>query len=158
MKLDLVPSLAAARPSPERTPLDLGTAADASAGGGGSLVRTIVGLAIVLAVIYGLYWVLKQVKASREERAEGHGLSAVATLPLGPNRSLHVVRAGREVLVVGAGEHGVSPIRAYTEEQARALGIIGDEEPEALPAAAPRRPLPAPREALDALRARTVRG
>ena len=30
---------------------------------GGGLVRTIVGLAIVIGVIYGLYWVLKQVKA-----------------------------------------------------------------------------------------------
>lgn len=158
MKLIVAPSLAAANPNPERTPLDLGTAADASAGGGGSLVRTIVGLAIVLAVIYGLHWVLKQVKASREERADGNGLTPVATLPLGPNRSLHVVRAGREVLVVGSAEHGVSPIRAYSEEEARALGILDAEEPRAAVEVAPRRSLPAPREALETLRAWTVRG
>ena len=51
----------------------------------GGLVRTIVGLAIVIGVIYGLYWVLKQVKASREDKAPGSGLKTLATLPLGPN-------------------------------------------------------------------------
>ena len=59
------------------------------------------------AVIYGLYWVLKQVKASRETAASGDGLESVATLPLGPNRSLHLVRAGRELVLLGVAEHGV---------------------------------------------------
>ncbi|HEY0280224.1 MAG TPA: hypothetical protein VGC32_18320, partial [Solirubrobacterales bacterium] len=45
----------------------------------------------------------------------------------GQNRSLHVVRAGREVLVVGSGEHGVTPVRSYSEEEARALGLLDDE-------------------------------
>ena len=56
----------------------------------------------------------------------------MATLPLGQNRSLHVVRAGREVLVVGSGEHGVTPVRSYSEEEARALGLLetrSEEEP-----------------------------
>jgi len=95
---------------------------------GGGLVRTIVGLAIVIGVIYGLYWVLKQVKASREERASGQGLGTLATLPLGPNRSLHLVRAGGEVVLLGVGEGGVTPIRTYGENEARALGLIGDDE------------------------------
>ncbi len=157
MKLLSAPFLAAASPNGESAPLNLGSATDASAAGGGSIVRTIVGLAIVLAVIYGLHWVLKQVKASREERSEGEGLSSVATLPLGPNRSLHVVRAGREVLVVGSAEHGVSPIRAYSEEEARALGILVVEPEDAVVDVTPRRALPAPREALATLRAWTVR-
>src|SRR4029079_18191233 len=91
---------------------------------GGSLVRTFIGLAIVLAVIYGLYWVLKQVKASREERSSGSGLGTLATLPLGPNRSLHLVRAGGEVVLLGVGEAGVTPIRTYGEHEARALGLF----------------------------------
>src|SRR5690349_6198265 len=66
----------------ENTPLNLPvqTSHSASTPGasGGSLVRTFVGLAIVLAVIYGLYWVLKQVKANREERSSGSGLSSIA--------------------------------------------------------------------------------
>lgn len=100
---------------------------------GGSIVRTIVGLAIVIGVIYGLTWVLKQVKSNKTAGTTGSGLETVATLPLGQNRSLHLVRAGDELVLVGAGEHGVTPIRTYTEAEARALGLL---EAEALPAAA----------------------
>jgi flagellar protein FliO/FliZ len=114
----------------EKTPLDLqDTKAKATENVGttsGGLVRTIVGLAIVIGVIYGLYWVLKQVKASREATAEGSGLKTLATLPLGQNRAMHLVRAGDEVVLVGVGEHGVTPIRTYGENEARALGLLGD--------------------------------
>lgn len=115
----------------ERTPLDLAGPAAESArtpgASGGGLVRTIVGLAVVLGVIYGLHWVLKQVKASKEERHSGSGLGTLATLPLGPNRSLHLVRAGSELVLVGVGEHGVTPIRTYAEAEARELGLLVDE-------------------------------
>ena len=116
----------------ESTPLKLADpdAAPAQAAGssGGGLVRTIVGLAIVIGVIYGLYWILKQVKASREDTASGDGLKTLATLPLGTNRSIHLVRAGHEIVLVGAGEHGVTPIRTYSEAEARALGLLPDED------------------------------
>jgi flagellar protein FliO/FliZ len=128
----------------ESTPLDLGGSApaakQAAATGGGSIVRTIVGLAVVLAVIYGLHWVLKQVKASKDERASGDGLASLATLPLGGNRSLALVRAGREVVLVGVGDGSVTPIRSYTEDEARALGLVvdaPDAEAAAEPAGAP---------------------
>jgi flagellar protein FliO/FliZ len=98
-----------------------------AAAGGTSLVRTLVGLAVVIGVIYGLYWVLKQVKASREERATGTSLSSAAVVPLGPNRSLHLIRAGRELVLVGVAEHGVTPIRTYSEREAEDLGLIADE-------------------------------
>jgi flagellar protein FliO/FliZ len=103
------------------------------ASAGGSLVRTIVGLAIVIGVIYGLYWVLKQVKASREEKASGQGLAAVATLPLGPNRTLQLVRAGRELVLVGVSEHGVTPVRTYSEEEAEAVGLLDLEDDDDAP-------------------------
>jgi flagellar protein FliO/FliZ len=115
----------------ESTRLDLPSAepvSDAAApAAGGGMVRTIVGLAIVLAVIYGLHWVLKQVKASKHESASGSGLQALATLPLGANRSMQLVRAGQEIVLVGVGEAGVSHIRTYTEAEARALGLLPDE-------------------------------
>ena len=111
----------------------------AGAAGGGSLVRTFVGLAIVIAVIYGLYWVLKQVKTSREERATGTGLSSEAVVPLGPNRSLHLIRAGREFVLVGVAEQGVTPIRTYSEDEAELLGLISDEAHQ-LPAPASQKP------------------
>ena len=162
-------SLALAAPSGEKTPLKLESAEQGggpAAAGGGGLARTFVGLAIVIAVIYGVYWVLKQVKASREEKASGSGLSTLASLPLGPNRSLHLVRAGGEVLVVGVSEQGVSHIRTYTEEEARVQGLFDIEleaaETGSLPK--PRLALPSAftaangKTAVETLRKLTVRG
>ena len=168
----------------EKTPLHLdkvdpGRSA-AAPSAGGSLARTFIGLAIVVAVIYGLYWVLKQVKASREERASGSGLTSLATLPLGQNRALHMVRAGSEVLIVGVGEHGVNPIRTYGRHEAEGAGLLdqiaddpGDDdggwtpvEPGGGPAdgvstngtpAGFSTPSEALRRGVDALRQRTVR-
>lgn len=159
--------IALAKPSGpgESTPLNLpvqsshgGTAPGTS---GGSLVRTFVGLAIVLAVIYGIYWVLKQVKSNREERASGSGLASVATLPLGPNRSVHLVRSGREYVLVGATEHGVTPIRTYSEHEAHSFGLL--PEPDELPAleapatARPQKSGILVKDVIDEMRRRTVR-
>jgi flagellar protein FliO/FliZ len=118
----------------ENTPLSLpadgGAKKVTTASGSGSLVRTFVGLAIVLAVIYGIAWVLKQVKRSKEERGQGTSLETTAVVALGPNRSLHLVRAGRELVLVGVAEHGVTPIRTYTEDEAIDLGLIAEEDAE----------------------------
>jgi flagellar protein FliO/FliZ len=127
-------------PSGENTPLHLDTApaAEQTGSGGGGLVRTIVGLAVVIGVILGLHWILKQVKSSRESRSTGGGLQPLATLALGPGRSLHLVRAGSEVVLVGAADHAVTPLRVYSEDEARALGLLdlpgdgdgdGDDDP-----------------------------
>jgi flagellar protein FliO/FliZ len=163
--MNLPSPILAVASSGESQPLDLhSSAASAHAASGGSIARTIVGLAIVLAVIFGLRWVLKQYKAGREKKAAGTGLAQVATLPLGQNRSLHVVRAGREVLVVGSGDHGVTPVRSYSEEEARALGLLEvEEEPSSLTlesdGPAPAGPAGAiGRRALDTLRSWTVWG
>lgn len=115
----------------EDTPINVPTddgGATASASSGGSIVRTFVGLAIVLAVIYGLYWVLKQVKASREEATKGDGLATVASIGLGPNRALHLVRAGDDYILVGVGEHAITPIRTYTAAEAILAGLVPDPE------------------------------
>jgi flagellar protein FliO/FliZ len=126
----LDPHVALAAATGEKTPLNLkDTPTTTHVGGGGSIVRTIVGLAVVIGVIYGLYWVLKQVKASREEKASGTGLTALATLPLGAQRSLQLVRAGRELHLVGVSEHGVTPVRTYSEDEADAAGLL-DIEPD----------------------------
>jgi flagellar protein FliO/FliZ len=161
----LTPGLATAA-NGEQTPLNLGGAGDGAkaateaGAGSGSLVRTIVGLAVVIAVIYGLTWVLRQLKARNERGAEGTGLSTLATLPLGTNRSLHLVRAGEEVVLVGSGEHGVTPIRTYTEAEARALGLVEDRDGDGpdTPAGDPFGTAPAGRrrKLLDEIRRRTV--
>ena len=51
-------------------------------------------------------------------------------MPLGPNRSLHLVRAGNELVLVGVAEHGVTPIRTYTEDEARAAGLLAEDDAE----------------------------
>lgn len=112
----------------ENTPLNLeqpAKAVERSTGGGG-IVRTIVGLAVVIGVIYGLHWILKQVKTGREQRSTGGGLDILSTLQLGPGRALHLVRSGSEIMLVGSAEHGVTPIRVYSEEEARTLGLIDE--------------------------------
>lgn len=118
-------------PYGETTPLNLPSdspAKVAEVGGGtsGGLARTFVGLAVVVGVIYGLTWVLRQMKKSSSDAAHAHGfgLSTEASMPLGPNRSVHLIRAGRELVLVGSAEHGIVPIRTYTEDEARDLGLL----------------------------------
>jgi flagellar protein FliO/FliZ len=125
---------ALAQSTGENTPLHLSgstvaTHAASTSGGGASIIRTIVGLFIVIAVIYGIAWIMKHAKKSKA-RPTGTGLTQVASLPLGGGRSVAVVRAGREVLVVGVAENGVTPIRSYSEAEAIALGIeVPSERP-----------------------------
>ncbi|MGA9313986.1 MAG: flagellar biosynthetic protein FliO [Solirubrobacteraceae bacterium] len=115
----------------EETPLNLGSPSTSShtSSGGASIVRTIVGLAIVLGVIWGLAWVLRQVKARRDPRVAATGLTSVAALSLSSGRSVHLVRAGNDYLLLGSAEHGLMPIHRYTEQQALEAGLLSPEEP-----------------------------
>jgi flagellar protein FliO/FliZ len=152
---------------PLNLPLDqVQQQAQSGSSSGGSLGRTLIGLLVVCAIIYGLYWVLKQVKKAREEQASGSGLHSLATLPLGPNRSLHMIRAGREIVLVGVAEHGVAPIRSYTEEEAYEAGLITPDDDDSTGAtggtgvatrAGFASPGQAVTKALEKLRERTVR-
>lgn len=91
---------------------------------GGAITRLIVGLFIVLAVIYGVYWLLKTYGKSKKSggAAEaGPGIDVVATTAIGPNRTLHLVRVGDELVLVGAAEHSISQLRTYSAEESRKL-------------------------------------
>lgn len=82
----------------------------------------IVGLVIVIAVIYGVYWLLRQ--RSKSGRAKGDGrIAVVATTPLGPNRAVHLVRVGEELILVGSAEQGVTQLRVYGPEEAAAFDL-----------------------------------
>jgi flagellar protein FliO/FliZ len=116
----------------ENTPLNLSPASTAThtSSGGASLVRTIVGLAIVIAVIWGLSWILRQVKSGRDPQVSSEGLASIAALTLGAGRSVHLVRAGSEYVLLGSAEHGVVPIHRYSEQEAREAGLLsGQDEP-----------------------------
>jgi flagellar protein FliO/FliZ len=123
--LTLTPASAAlaATGSGENTPLHLSTkAVHHASSGSSSIVRTIIALAIVCGVIYAVARVLKAVKG-REQRASGDGLAQLATLPLGANKSLTLVRSGADIVLVGVSESGVTPIKTYTEAEAIESGI-----------------------------------
>jgi flagellar protein FliO/FliZ len=151
-----VPALAA---TGESTPLNLGGGSSSphhvSGGSGSSIVRTIVGLFIVIAVIYGVAWILRRVKRSGSGRAKGTALNSVASMPLGSGRSIHIVRAGSDVLVVGVGEHGVTPIQRYTEAEAIEAGLeLTDEDDDFIETPQEERPFG---RAIEVLRRMTVR-
>jgi flagellar protein FliO/FliZ len=111
----------------EQTPLNLstsGTTHVASAGGSGSgIVRTIIALIVVIVIIYAVSKILKAVKGRDAVRASGSGLEQVATLPIAPGKSVSLVRSGTDIILLGVGDHGVTPIKTYTEDEAIAAGI-----------------------------------
>jgi flagellar protein FliO/FliZ len=134
--LTLAPASAALAASDgEGTRLHLSPTAvhHASSGGGSSIIRTLVALAIVCGVIYAVARILKAVKG-RELRASGDGLAQLATLPLGTNKSLALIRSGQDIVLVGVSDSGVTPIKTYTEAEAIESGIwtppAEDSDPE----------------------------
>src|SRR5919199_1572418 len=62
--------------------------------------------------------------AAHAANGSGTSLESLATLPLGTNRALHLVRAGTEVVLLGSAEHGVTPIRRFSEAEAIQLGLL----------------------------------
>jgi flagellar protein FliO/FliZ len=102
---------------------------------GGSLIRGLVGFAVVIGVILVIAKLLKSNQARKQglgpmrRRGQGGGLVEVlSSTPLGPNRHLHLVRVGDEVILVGAGEGGITPLRTFDEDEAIELGAIASED------------------------------
>jgi flagellar protein FliO/FliZ len=87
---------------------------------GAAFTRLGFGLVIVLVVIYAVYWLLKRSGKGRALRGAG-ALSVVDSTQLGPNRAVHLLRVGDELVLVGSAENAVSPIRVYGAEEARVL-------------------------------------
>jgi flagellar protein FliO/FliZ len=123
-----------------------------ASGSAGAIARMIVGLAIVLVVVYGVYWLLK-----KRYRGSGGGtvadgrLQIVATTALAGNRAVHLLRAGDELFLIGSSEQAVTGLRTWGAEEARRL--------EAILAVPPIGPAPPLRSGglLDLLRRVTVR-
>jgi flagellar protein FliO/FliZ len=126
-------NLASTKPSGDGTPhvgLDVG----------GSLLRGVVGFVVVIGAILLVAKLLK-VNQRRTQglapRGRGRGTGLVEVLsstPLGPNRQLHLVRIGDEVILVGAGEGGITPLRSFDEDEAVALGAIAADDDDLNPA------------------------
>ena len=105
----------------------------AASGGGGSgtVLHMLLALGVVIALILGLYKLLRRTAnggAHRNDgavRADGR-MAIVASTPLAHSRSLHLVRVGEELVLVGSAEQAVTPIRVYSAEESRLLVL---EEP-----------------------------
>jgi flagellar protein FliO/FliZ len=144
----------------DKTPLGAGITSAGSGHGaaapagsaGADIIRTIVGLAVVLGVIYGVYWLLKSSARAKSGRPDER-IGVIATTPLAPNRSLHLVRAGSELILVGATEHSITPLRVYTADEALLVEGTTGEMALSLPAATPLRR----NNLLETLRKRTAR-
>ena len=100
----------------------------ASEDGGGSIVRLVVGFAIVIVVIAGLTWLVRTWSRSRGVKTDAR-LSVVATTVLAQDRALHLVRVGDEMVLVGSAANGVTPIRVYDADEARHLDDLMGASP-----------------------------
>jgi flagellar protein FliO/FliZ len=119
--------------------------------GSAAIARMIVGLLIVLAVVYGIYWLLKKrYRGSGGKVADGR-LELVATTALAGNRAVHLLRAGDELFLIGASEQSITGLRAWGPEEARRVEAVLSSPPPVEPQ--PTRPV----GLLDALRKLTVR-
>lgn len=83
-----------------------------SSDSGGSVLRFIFGLAVVLGAIYGVHWLLKKWGQSRLQGVAGRTgvIDVVATTALAQGRALHLVRVGDELVLVGATENSITRI------------------------------------------------
>jgi flagellar biogenesis protein FliO len=130
-------------------------ASDSGATGG--IVRMIVGLAIVIAVIYGVYWLLRAHARSKTARVDG-GIGVIASAALAPNRAVHLLQVGDELVLVGTGEQSVTPLRVYSPDEAIHLGLTASAD-EQLLGPTGSLPVKSPRAGgiLEELRRRTTR-
>lgn len=122
----------------ENAPLELDDAASgaaAASGGadvgtsGGSIARVVIGLLVVVAAIYALTWVLKQVKRSKDAPNTGAGMEVVSTTALHGGSALQLVRVGDELLLLAVGANGATELKRYTEEEAREAALWPEPEP-----------------------------
>jgi flagellar biogenesis protein FliO len=121
-----LPALGAPAADPEKLPIPEGSAAPTAVaeGGGGTLMRLGIGLVVVVGLILLVWLLMKRFRRSRYPAAveSRPGLiDVVATTSLGPNRALHLVRVGGEIVLIGATDRAVTRIADIAPEDAAAL-------------------------------------
>jgi flagellar biogenesis protein FliO len=121
----------------ENAPLELDDAGSGAAAAGsepvgtsgGSIARVVIGLLVVVAAIYALTWVLKQLKRSKDAPDIGAGMEVVSTTALHGGSALQLVRVGDELLLLAVGANGATELKRYTEEEAREAALWPEPEP-----------------------------
>lgn len=87
---------------------------------GGAMWRMVLGLLFVLGVIYAVHWLLKNYSKSRFPgmvSSGGGAIEVVATTPLAANRSLHLVRVGTGVVLIGATDSSITQLGTLDAQQ-----------------------------------------
>jgi flagellar biosynthetic protein FliO len=128
---------------PETLPIPEGSAAPTSLSGdgGGTMLRLGIGLIVVMGLIAAVWFVLKRVQRSRYPALEEKGpslIDVVTTTSLGPNRSLHLVRVGEELVLIGSTDHGVTSLARLGADESAAL--VDMAAPDHRPGAGPSAP------------------
>jgi len=72
-----------------------------------ALIKTVAGLALVLAVMLGLYWLLRRLGPGLSGTTTGGSLRLVARLGLGQRKFLALVAVADRILVLGVGPDGI---------------------------------------------------
>jgi flagellar biosynthetic protein FliO len=143
--------------TPLPSSLTKGSSTHTHSSDGASFMRLGLGLVLVIGLIFGIRWIVKRSNGGPRTRSAG-AIRVVDTAQLAPNRAVHLVRVGEELVLVGSGENGVAPIRVYSAEEARTMADSLERE-ETLKRGGPTRPAPAATNVslLASLRRRTAR-
>ena len=88
------------------------SAAKKSSSSGGTMLRTMFGLLVVLGAIYAVHYLLKKWGKSKLEGVTGRSdvIDVVATTTLAQGRALHLVRVGGELMLVGATDQSITSL------------------------------------------------
>jgi flagellar biosynthetic protein FliO len=107
-----------------RTPGHASATTHIASGASNAAFHMLFGLAIVSALIFGLYKILKRSAGKNDKTVRDDGwMQVVSTTPIGPSRSLHLVRVGNEVVLLASSEQSVTPVRVYGADEAERLGM-----------------------------------
>jgi len=141
----------------DRTPLPSAVtgvkAGSASSSSGSGFGRLAIGLVVVLALIFAIRWLVRRSNGAKLPGGTGK-LAVVATTPLGPNRAVHLLRVGPELVLLGSAEQSVTALRVYDAAETAALVAALEPEEQFAPLAGPAAGRPG---FVDELRKRTAR-
>jgi flagellar biogenesis protein FliO len=77
------------------------------------LLRAVLSLAVVIALVYAVAWLVKA-KGALNLAPTGYRVRVLETVALGGTRMLHLVSVGDQVLLLGAGPEGVSHLASFS--------------------------------------------
>jgi flagellar protein FliO/FliZ len=128
--LVISPAAALAVTSGDLKNLGSGTPSQTQVGetGAGEIGRVLIGLAIVVVVIVVLYAALRRAHRGRSPGRTTRGgtnvISVIDTVGIGNQRSLHLVRVGDRVVLIGATDHAITALQELSAEEAEDAGLV----------------------------------